>query len=50
MSKEDPMIKVWNWICNLVATIMGIDSDWRQEAVDAGIIDLSGQGKNEYGK
>lgn len=44
------MKKVWNWICNLIATILCIDSDWRQEAVDAGIIDLSGQGKNEYGK
>lgn len=44
------MKKVWNWICNVLAVILCIDSDWRQEAVEAGMLDLSGQGRDKFGK
>ena len=37
-------------IFNAFMLILGCDCTSRQRAVDAGIVDLSGQGRNKYGK
>lgn len=43
------MKKVFRFLFNLLATLVGADCDWRREAIDDGIISL-GQGRDEYGK
>lgn len=41
-----PLARLWAWILFLL-TLQGPIAD---EAVDAGILDLSGQGRDKYGK
>lgn len=43
------MKKFFKFLFNLIATFLGADCEWRREAVDAGILDLSGQGRDRYG-
>ncbi len=43
------MKRFFGFFFNLIATLVGADCDWRREAVDAGILDLSGQGRDRYG-
>lgn len=44
------MKKIFRFLFNLIATLVGADCDWRREAVDEGICDFSGQGKDCYGR
>lgn len=44
------MKKFFKFLFNLIATLVGADCDWRREAVDEGILDLSGQGRDKYGR
>lgn len=37
-------------ILNLILLILGLDCDARRDAVDGGACDLSGQGKDAYGR
>lgn len=37
-------------IFDVILFIFGLDSECRRKAVDDGICDLSGQGKDRYGK
>lgn len=34
----------------IVALLLGVDNQHRREAVDAGICDFSGQGRDRYGR
>lgn len=43
------MKKVFKKIYEVIALLLGADCETRREAVDAGICDYSGQGKNNYG-
>ena len=44
------MKKFFKFLLNLIATLLGADCDWRRGAVDDGILDLSGQGKDCHGR
>jgi hypothetical protein len=44
------MKKIFHFLFNLIATLVGADCDWQRNDVDAGIIDLSGQGRDAYGR
>lgn len=44
------MKKFFKFLFNLIASLVGADCDWRREAVDEGILDLSGQGKDCHGR
>ena len=44
------MKKVFKFLFNLIATLVGADCDWRRESVEEGLCDYSGQGRDEYGK
>ena len=37
-------------LLDVLMFILGLDCDMRREAVDKGICDFSGQGRNKYGK
>ena len=39
-----------NAILNGLMFILGLDCDIRRKAVDDGLCDFSGQGRNKYGK
>jgi len=41
------MNRFFKFLCNLLATIVGADCDWRREAVEGGALKLSGQGKED---
>lgn len=43
------MSKLFKFLFNMIASIIGADCDWRREAVDEGILDFSGQGRDRYG-
>lgn len=42
--------KILNAITNAALLLLGFDCKARREAVDAGLLDLSGQGRDKYGK
>ena len=44
------MKKTLKAIINFFALIMGVNNEATKQAVDAGILDLSGQGRDKYGK
>lgn len=44
------MKKVLKAIFEFIALLIGADCDTRRQAVDDGICDFSGQGKDRYGK
>lgn len=44
------MKKLIETIIEIIAILVGADSNARREAVAAGICDYSGQGRNEYGR
>lgn len=44
------MKKIVIKVLNFIAFILGGDCKTRREAVDAGLCDYSGQGRNKYGK
>lgn len=44
------MKKAVKKIFDLILFLLGLDSECRRKAVDDGICDLSGQGKDRYGK
>lgn len=44
------LVKILKTIVNWVALLVGADCDLRREAVDAGLCDFSGQGRDKYGK
>ena len=37
-------------LLDVLMFILGLDCDMRREAVDEGLCDFSGQGRNKYGK
>lgn len=43
-------MKLIKAIFEFFALLLGVDSDSRREAVDNGICDFSGQGRDKYGK
>lgn len=44
------MKKIFSFLFNLIATLVGADCDWRRESVSEGLCDFSGQGKDSYGR
>ena len=44
------MKKILGRILDWVLLLLGVGGRIADEAVDAGILDLSGQGRNKYGK
>ena len=44
------MKKVLKKVLDVILFVLGFDCETRREAVDAGLIDLSGQGRDKYGK
>lgn len=42
--------KILNAIKNGILFLFGLDCKARRDAVDAGLLDLSGQGRDKYGK
>lgn len=42
--------KLLNALLDGILFIMGLDCEARREAVDAGLLDFSGQGRDKYGK
>lgn len=44
------MKKVFRVLFNILASLMGANCDWQRDAVDNGICDYSGQGRDKYGK
>lgn len=44
------MKKIIKSIINFFALLMGVNNEATRQAVDAGILDLSGQGRDKYGK
>lgn len=44
------MKKLFRFLFNLLATLVGADCDWRRQSVDEEICDYSGQGKSRYGR
>jgi hypothetical protein len=44
------MKKFFKIIWNLFASFLGMDCEWRREAIDAGVLDLSGQGRDKNGR
>lgn len=50
MKKGKSMKKFFKALANIFALLIGADCEWRREAIDNGIIDHSGQGRDKYGK
>jgi hypothetical protein len=44
------MKKVFRTLSNIFALLIGADCDWRREAVEEGLCDFSGQGRDKNGK
>ena len=44
------MKKVFKKIFDVIAFLLGADSECRRNAVDNGLCDFGGQGKDRYGK
>lgn len=42
-------MKVLKKIFEVIMFVLGYDGEIRRQAVDSGLCDFSGQGKNEYG-
>lgn len=43
------MKKVFKKIYEVIALLLGVDCEARRQAVDNGICDFGGQGRNNYG-
>lgn len=44
------MKRIFKAIIEVFALLVGADCDTRRQAVDDGLCDLSGQGRDKYGK
>lgn len=44
------MKKVFRALRNIFALLIGADCDWKREAVDNGLCDFSGEGRDKNGR
>ena len=41
--------KIFKALVDIILLFIGLDSEARRDAVDAGLLDFSGQGRDKYG-